>query len=88
MGNIVWSSLFFGNFSVAYMSDHITIDNITVSGVKITETHSSNPHCFKSTLSFSGPNLQYLNGNLLTCENSLGDSLEVAILGEKNELWI
>ena len=67
-GNIVvWSgAVIDGNFAVSRWSG-VTAPALTVSGVVVTETHTSDPTCINSTLIFHGQNLNALDGLALSC---------------------
>ena len=55
-----------GDFTVSRWSGSAT-PTLTVSGVSVSETHTSDATCINSTLTFSGQNLNVLDGLALSC---------------------
>ena len=65
---VLWSSpAFVGDFTVSRWSGSAS-PILTVSGVTVTETHTSDSTCINSTLTFQGQNLNALDGLAISCK--------------------
>ena len=57
-----------------------TVPGLAVSGVNVSESHTSQDSCINSTLTFTGSNLAALNGGTLTCRNAaVNDSITIML---------
>ena len=66
-GVVIWSgAVIVGDYVVAHSSGN-TSPSLTISGVDVTENHSSDPTFINSTLTFTGFNLYAINGLTLSC---------------------
>ena len=79
-GNIViWSGAAIdGDFAVSRWSG-VTTPVLTISGVVVTENHTSNPTCINSTLIFRGQNLNALDGLALSCRYQTEATIAIMI---------
>ena len=86
-GIIYWTgSIIAQEVTVSAQSGKTVVSLTGVSGVSVTETHTTESSCINSTLTFTGNNLAALDGAVLNCRgNNIMDraSSTIAIPGMK-----
>ena len=86
-GTIYWTgSIIAHEVTIAAQSGETVVSLTGVSGLSVTETHTTESSCINSTLTFTGDNLAALDGATLNCRgNNIMDraSNTIAIPGMK-----
>ena len=73
-GIIYWTgSIIAHEVTIAAQSGQTVVSLTGVSGVSVTETHTTESSCINSTLNFTGDNLAALNGATLNCRGSMAN---------------